>query len=85
MMMMMIPPTLILNGMNSLCRLCLGASIYFNRMCNIIFFVCLLSNTHPRRSGEKAGRKFSSKCKRVPGYRLSPNYFKKFKRMPAPD
>ena len=43
MMMMMIPPTLILNGMNSLCRLCLGAPIYFNRMCNIIFFVCLLT------------------------------------------
>ena len=23
--------------------------------------------------------------KRAPGYRLSPNYFQKFKRMPAPD
>ena len=36
-------------------------------------------------SGEKAGRKFSSTGKRAPGYRLSPNYFQKFKRMPAPD
>ena len=36
-------------------------------------------------SGEKAGRKFSSTGERAPGYRLSPNYFKKFKRMPAPD
>ena len=26
-------------------------------------------------SGEKAGRKFSSKGKRAPGYRLSPRYF----------
>ena len=43
MMMMMIPPTLILNGMNSLCRLCLGAPIYFNRMCNIIIF-CMPAN-----------------------------------------
>ena len=47
-MMMMIPPTLILNGMNSLCRLCLGAPIYFNRMCNIFLF-CTPANTHPRR------------------------------------
>ena len=36
-------------------------------------------------SGKKAGRKFSSKGERAPGYRLSPNYFQKFKRMPAPD
>ena len=36
-------------------------------------------------SGKKAGRKFSSKGGRAPGYRLSPNYFQKFKRMPAPD
>ena len=36
-------------------------------------------------SGEKAGQKFSSTCKRAPGYRLSPNYFQKFKQMPAPD
>ena len=47
---------------------------------------------HPRRprgsqSGreKKAGRKFSSKGGRSPGYQLSPNYFQKFKRMPAPD
>ena len=36
-------------------------------------------------SGEKAGRKFSSTGKRAPGYWLSPNYFQKFRRMPAPD
>ena len=36
-------------------------------------------------SGQKAGRKFSSTGKRVPRYRLSPNYFQKFKQMPAPD
>ena len=36
-------------------------------------------------SGEKAGRKFSSMGEWAPGYRLLPNYFKKFKRMPAPD
>ena len=36
-------------------------------------------------SGEKAARKFSSKGGRAPGYRLSPNYFQKFKRMLAPD
>ena len=36
-------------------------------------------------SGEKAGWKFSSMGERAPGYRLLPNYFQKFKRMPAPD
>ena len=36
-------------------------------------------------SGEKVGRQFSSTGKRAPGYRLSPNYFQKFKPMPAPD
>ena len=36
-------------------------------------------------SGEKAERKFSGTGKRAPGYRLSPNYVQKFKRMPAPD
>ena len=36
-------------------------------------------------SGEKAGRKISSTGKRAPGYRLSPNYFQKFKRMLPPD
>ena len=36
-------------------------------------------------SGKKARRKFSSTGGRAPGYRLSPNYFQKFKRMPAPD
>ena len=37
------------------------------------------------RSGEKAGRKFSSTGERAPGCRLSSNYFQNFKRMPAPD
>ena len=36
-------------------------------------------------SGERAGRKFSSTGEKAPGYRLSPSYFEKFKRMPAPD
>ena len=36
-------------------------------------------------SGEKVGRKFSSTGERAPGYRLSPNYFQKFKQMCAPD
>ena len=36
-------------------------------------------------SGEKVGRKSWSTGKRAHGYRLSPNYFQKFKRMPAPD
>ena len=35
-------------------------------------------------SGEKVGRKFSNTGERAPGYRLSPRYFQKFKRMPAP-
>ena len=36
-------------------------------------------------SGKNAGRKFSSNGGRAPGYRLLPNYFQKFERMPAPD
>ena len=36
-------------------------------------------------SGEKAGRTFSSMGEWAPGYRLFPNYFPKFKRMPAPN
>ena len=36
-------------------------------------------------SAERARRKFSSTGERAPGYRLSPSYFQKFKRMPAPD
>ena len=36
-------------------------------------------------SDEKVGRTFSSTGERAPGYRLSPNYFQKFKRIPAPD
>ena len=36
-------------------------------------------------SGERVRRKFLSKGERAPRYRLSPSYFQKFKRMPAPD
>ena len=36
-------------------------------------------------SGERARRNFSSTGEKAPGYRLSPSYFHKFKRMPAPD
>ena len=36
-------------------------------------------------SGEKAGRKFSNTGEKAPGYRLTPNYFQKFTRMPASD
>ena len=36
-------------------------------------------------SGERARREFSSSGEKAPGYRLSPNYFQNFKRMPAPD
>ena len=36
-------------------------------------------------AGERAGRKFSSTGERARGYRLSPSYFQKFKRMPPPD
>ena len=35
--------------------------------------------------GEKVRQKFSITGVRAPGYRLSPNYFQKFKQMPAPD
>ena len=36
-------------------------------------------------SGERAWQTFSSTGERASGYWLSPNYFQKFKRMPAPD
>ena len=36
-------------------------------------------------SGEKVGRKLSNTGERAPGYRLSSNYFQKFKLMPVPD
>ena len=37
------------------------------------------------RSGEKAGRTFLSTGERSPGYRLSPDHFRKFKWMPSPN
>ena len=57
-----------------------------------VIVLCLLL-FHPWRprgsqsvgSGERAGRTFSITGERAPGYRLSPNYFQKFKRMPPPD
>ena len=56
------------------------------------YYLTVSDANHPRRprgslsvgSGEKAGRKFSSTGKRAPGYRLSLNYFQKFKQIPAP-
>ena len=36
-------------------------------------------------SGGRARQKFSSTGEKAPGYQLSPSYFQKFKRMPAPD
>ena len=53
----------------------------------VLVCCCFISETQGQSvgSGERAGRKFSSTGERAPGYRLSPNYFKKFKRMPAPD
>ena len=52
-----------------------------------------MGQMHPRRpmgsqSGREKGRDESfqlSTGERAPGYRLSPNYFQKFKRMPAPE
>ena len=37
------------------------------------------------RVGKKGGTKVFITGERAPGYRLSPNYFQKFERMPAPD
>ena len=37
------------------------------------------------RVGRKGGSKVFKYGKRAPGYRLSPNYFQNFKRMPVPD
>ena len=37
------------------------------------------------RVERKCATKVSSKSGRAPGYRLSPDHFQKFKRMPAPD
>ena len=53
--------------------------------CIARFFLSSKTQGQSVGSGKKAGRKFSSKGGRAPGYRLSPNYFQKFKRMPAPD
>ena len=56
---------------------------------SIFFFLLILILGDPGAgqsvgSGEKARRKFSSTGERVPGYRLSPNYFQKFKSMIDP-
>ena len=56
---------------------------------NVFYLVLLWSSSETQgrsvRSGEKAGRKFSSTGERAPRDRLLPNYFQKFKRMPAAD
>ena len=61
--------------------------ILFNIFMNDLSYAIASSETQGQSVGlgEKAGRKFSSKGERAPRYRLSPNYFQKFKRMPAPD
>ena len=55
-------------------------------------FVCHRGPSHPGRPmGSQSGREkrrdesFPSTDERAPGYRLSPNYFQKFKRILAPD
>ena len=48
------------------------------------FWFSFISGTFENK-WEKAGWKFSSAGEWAPGYRLSPGYFQKFKRMPAPD
>ena len=51
-----------------------------------VMVACILGDPGAvSRVGRKAGRTFSSMGKRAPGYRLSPNYFQKFKLMLAPD
>ena len=55
--------------------------------------LCGIADIHPSSetqgqsvgSGEKTGRKFLNTGKRASGYRLSPNYFQKIKRLLAPD
>ena len=60
-------------------------SIWGEKLSKGFLKFCKLISNHPWRprqsvgSGEKAGRKFSSTDE------ISPNYFQKFKRMPAPD
>ena len=51
-----------------------------------VCFSFLLSITAvPSASSETQDQSFSSTDERAPGYRLSSNYFQKFKRKPAPD
>ena len=51
-----------------------------------VCFSFLLSITAvPSASSETQDESFSSTDERAPGYRLSSNYFQKFKREPAPD
>ena len=65
-----------------LSRLC-----YWNTRVNFLVIWCLSSETQGQSvgSGESARQKFSGKGERAPRYWLSPNYFQKFMRMPAPD
>ena len=61
------------------------ASFFFQKFSETESFSSLETQGQSVGSGERARRKFSSTGERAPGYRLSPNYFQKFKPMPAPD
>ena len=71
-------------GYVGLCRGMYGYVRLFITMSGYVK-ACTSSETQGQSvgSGEKAGRKFSCTGERAPGYRLSPNYFQKFKQMPA--
>ena len=65
-------------------------SVFISSLRKVVLFVvslCSSSDTQGQlvRSGERARQKFSSKGKKAPGYRLSPDYFQNFKRLPAAD
>ena len=61
------------------------ASFFFQKFSETESFSSSETQGQSVGSGERARRKFSSTGERAPGYRLSPNYFQKFKPMPAPD
>ena len=65
-------------------------SVFISSLRKVVLFVvslCSSSETQGQLvgSGERARQKFWSKGKKAPGYRLSPDYFQNFKRLPAPD
>ena len=81
----------LITGQNSIIvPSCCGLSSYFSFVMHCSF--CGLANSSSSEtqgqsvgSEEKAGRTFSCTGERDPGYRLPPNYFQKFKQMPALD